>query len=132
MTTRTVTPKQAERILHDLQGKLENADELEDIYARAVLVQAQRAAGLRPTPQAPMAAESMGVQEGTILSLTGGDPSEVAEGSEFGSDIYGQFHRPHNAQGYWLLPSAENPDAATIEAGEDWLDEQITEALRHG
>ena len=132
MTTRTVTPKQAERILYDLQGKLENAEELEDIYARAVLVQAQRAAGLRPTPQAPMAAESMGVQEGTILSLTGGDPSEVAEGSEFGSDIYGQFHRPHNAQGYWLLPSAENPDAATIEAGEDWLDEQVIEAIRRG
>ena len=132
MTTRTVSPEQANRILKELEHKLENADELEDIYARAVLVQAQRTAGLRPTPQAPMAAESMGVQEGTILSLTGGDPSAVAAGSEFGSDIYGQFHRPHNARGYWLLPSAENPDAATIEAGEDWIDDQVTEAIRRG
>ena len=132
MTTRTVSPDQANRILKNLEGKLEKADELEDIYARAILVQAQRTAGLRPTPQAPMAAESMGVQEGTILSLTGGDPSAVAAGSEFGSDIYGQFHRPHNAQGYWLLPSANNPDAATIEAGEDWLDDQVTEAIRRG
>ena len=132
MTTRTVTPKQAERIIGNLQDRIENPEQLEDIYARAVLVQAQRAAGLRPTPQAPMAAESMGVQNGTILSLTGGDPSAVAAGSEFGSDIYGQFHRPHNARGYWLLPSAENPDAATIEAGEDWLDDQVTEAIRRG
>ena len=132
MTTRTVSPEQANRILKDLESKLENADELEDIYARAVLVQAQRTAGLRPTPQAPMAAESMGVQEGTILSLTGGDPSEVAGGSEFGSDRFAQFHRPHNARGYWLLPSAENPDAATIEAGEDWIDDQVTEAIRRG
>jgi len=131
LTTRTVSPEQANRILKNLESKLEDADELEDIYARAILVQAQRAAGLRPTPQAPMAAESMGVQEGTILSLTGGDPSEVAAGSEFGSDIYLQFHRPHNAQGYWLLPSANNPDADTIAAGEDWLDDQIAGAMRH-
>jgi hypothetical protein len=132
LTTRTVSPQQANRILKELEHKLENADELEDIYARAVLVQAQRAAGLRPTPQAPMAAESMGVQDGTILSLTGGDPSEVGQGSEFGSDIYLQFQRPHSAQGYWLLPSANNPDAATIEAGNEWLNDQVVEAMRHG
>ena len=132
MTTRTVTPKQAQHIIGNLQDRLENADELEDIYARAVLVQAQRAAGLRPTPQAPMAAESMGVQNGTILSLTGGDPSAVAAGSEFGSGIYRQFQKPHSSRGYWLLPSAENPDAATIEAGEDWLDDQVTGAIRRG
>jgi len=132
LTTRTVTPKQAQHIIGNLQDRLENPEQLEDIYARAVLVQAQRAAGLRPTPQAPMAAESMGVQNGTILSLTGGDPSAVAAGSEFGSGIYRQFHKPHSSRGYWLLPSAENPDAATIEAGEDWLDDQVTEAIRRG
>ena len=79
-----------------------------------------------------MAAAGMRVEDSIIQSLTGGVPSEVAMGSEFGSDIYAQFHRPHNAQGYWLLPSANNPDAATIEAGEDWLDDQVTEAIRRG
>lgn len=132
MTTRTVTPKEADRVLRDLQGRLEDADELEDAYARALLEQAQRAAGLRPTPQAPMAAEAMGVQQGTILSLTGGPPSEVAAGSEFGSDIYLQFQRPHNNRGYWLFPAAENPDAATIAAGEDWIDSEVEAAVRRG
>lgn len=131
MTTRTVTPEQARRVLNDLQDRLEDAEGLEDAYARAVLEQAQRAAGLRPTPQAPMAAEAMGVQQGTILSLTGGAPSDVAAGSEFGSGIYRQFG-PRNTRGYWLLPSAENPDAATIEAGENWIDSEVEAAVRHG
>jgi hypothetical protein len=79
-----------------------------------------------------MAAENMGVQRGTILPLTGGAPSEVSMGSEFGSDIYLQFHRPRNSRGYWLLPSAENPDAATIGAGEDWIDDQVAKAVIRG
>jgi acetylornithine deacetylase/succinyl-diaminopimelate desuccinylase-like protein len=129
VTTRTVTPKEAQRVLNELQDRLEDAEGLEDAYARALLEQAQRAAGLRPTPQAPMAAEAMGVQQGTILSLTGGAPSDVAVGSEFGSTIYRQFG-PRNTRGYWLFPSAENPDAATIEAGEDWIDDQVEGAIR--
>jgi hypothetical protein len=78
-----------------------------------------------------MGASSMGVQDGMILSLTGGAPSDVAEGSEFGSDIYTQFG-PRNTRGYWLLPSAENPDAATIEAGQDFLDDEIAAAVKRG
>jgi hypothetical protein len=129
MATRTVTEPQARKILHDIQDRLEPAEELADTYARALLEQAQRAAGLRPTPQAPMAAASMGVENGTILSLTGGDPSAVAAGSEFGSGIYRQFG-PRNTRGYWLLTSAENPDAATIAAGEEWIDDQVADAVK--
>ena len=130
MANRTTDdPKVVNRILAELQDRLENTDELADSYARAVLEQAQAAAGLRPTPQAPMAAEAMGVQQGTILSLTGGAPSDVAGGSEFGSDTYLQFQHPHNSEGLWLLPSGDNPNAATIEVGEDWLDDQVDEAV---
>jgi hypothetical protein len=132
MATRTVkSAAEADRVLRDLQRRLSAPDELSEAYAKALLLQAQRAAGLRPTPQAPMAAEAMGVQQGTILSLTGGAPSDVAAGSEFGSGIYRQFG-PRNTRGYWLLPSAENPDAATIEAGEDWIDEQVEDAVKRG
>jgi len=77
-----------------------------------------------------MAAAGMRVEDSIIQSLTGGVPSEVAMGSEFGSDVYAQFHRPHNPQGYWLLPSAHDPNAATIEAGEEALDAEIEAAIR--
>lgn len=130
MAERRVKPAEASRILHDLSDRLERSDDLSEAFARAVLRQAQRAAGLRPTPQAPMAAEGMGVQGDTILSLTGGAPAEVAAGSEFGSDIYLQFQRPHSSRGYWLLPAAENPDSSTIAAGEEALDQEIEAAIR--
>lgn len=132
MTTRTVSPAEAKRVLNELQDRLGETEGLAEVYARALLEQAIRAASNRPTPQAPMAAESMGVQEATILSLTGGDPSAVAAGSEFGSDIYPQFQRPHSSGGYWLFPSAENPDADTIGAGQGWLDDEIAAAVRRG
>lgn len=130
MAQRTVTPKEASKVLHNLVESLESSEGLSEAYARALLVQAQRAASLRPTPQAPMAAAALGVQSGTILPLTGGDPAAVGPGSEFGSDIYLQFQRPHSSRGYWLLPSAENPDAATIAAGEEWIDQEIAESVR--
>ena len=130
MTTRHVSAKQASSIIGDLAARLERSEDLPDAYAEAILRQAQQTAGLRPTPQAPMAAAGMGVEDGIIQSLTGGAPSEVAMGSEFGSDIYGQFHKPHNSQGYWLLPSAHDPNAATIEAGEEALDQEIEAAIR--
>lgn len=130
MAQRRVTPKEASRILSDLSDRLEASDELSEAYARAVLEQAQRNASLRPTPQAPMAAAGMGVQGNRILSLTGGDPAAVAAGSEFGSDIYLQFQKPHSSRGYWLLPAGENPDSATIAAGEEALDQEIEAAVR--
>ena len=130
MAERRVTAKQASDILHDLSDRLEASEAVSEAMARAILEQAQRNAGLRPTPQAPMAAAAMGVQGSTILSLTGGDSAEVAAGSEFGSDIYLQFHRPHSSRGYWLLPAAESPDSATIAAGEEAVDQEIEAAVR--
>ena len=129
MTTRTVTEVEAQRIFRRLQDRLEEHTGLEDRYARAVLEQAQGLAAGKPTPQARMAAEGMGVRSGTILSLSGGPPAEVAAGSEFGSGIYRQFG-PRRTRGYWLLPSAESPDPSTIAAGEEWIDEQVEGAIR--
>ena len=129
MTTRTVTEAEARRVLVRLQDKLEEHPGLEDRYLRAVLRQAQGLAATKPTPQARMASEVMGVRNGTILSLSGGPPGEVAEGSEFGSTIYRQFG-PRRTRGYWLLPSAEDPSEATIAEGERWMDEQVEDSIR--
>jgi hypothetical protein len=124
-----VSPEQASRILSDLSDRLEASDELPEAYARALLDQAQRKASLKPTPQARMAAQGMGVRGGTILSLSGGAPGAVAVGSEFGSTIYRQFG-PRNTRGYWLLPSAENPDPGTIAAGDEAVEDVVRAAIR--
>lgn len=123
------TLEEGQRAIQRLIDRLERPEGLEHEYAEALLRQAQDTASGKPTPQARMAADAMGVQRGEILSLTGGAPSEVAVGSEFGSTIYRQFG-PRNTRGYWLLPSAESPNAATIRAGEDWLNDAIEAAIR--
>lgn len=127
--TKTVSAEQAASALRRLVRALSRTSDLERRYATAVLHQAQGLAASRPTPQSRMAAEGMGVRSGEILSLSGGPPGEVAEGSEFGSGIYRQFG-PRNPRGYWLLPSAESPDASTIAEGEDWIDETVEGAIR--
>ena len=127
--TKRVSVAEGKRILARLVDRLEDHDGLEDRYLKAVLEQAQGIASGKPTPQARMAADGMGVRNGTILSLSGGAPSEVAAGSEFGSSIYRQFG-PRRTRGYWLLPSAEVPDPGTIAEGEGWIDEQIEAAIR--
>lgn len=127
--TRTVTLEQAQKILRGLVDKLEKHDGLEDRYLRAVLDEAQGVAAGHPTPQSRMAAEGMGVRNGTILSLSGGPSAAVAAGSEFGSGIYRQFG-PRNTRGYWLLPTGEDPGAGTISQGEDWLDDTVEAAIR--
>ena len=116
--------------MHELEGRLEHPDELEDRYARAILEQAKRNAGMRPTPQAPMAAAVLVVESGTILAPAGGDSAEVGQGSEFGSTIYRQFGGRRQERGYWLLPAADNPDAATIATGDEWLNEQVEDSIR--
>ncbi len=129
MTTRKVSPQEANRILQRLTDDLEGSEALSHGYAEAVLKAAQGLAASHPTPQARMAAQAMGVREGTILSLSGGPPGEVAAGSEFGSTLYRQFG-PRNERGYWLLPAANEPSPATIEAGENVLDEVVEAAIR--
>lgn len=129
MTTRKVKPPEAKRILSKLEDELDDSPQVAHAWAEAVLRQAQGIAATKPTPQARMAADEFGVREGTILSLSGGDPGEVAAGSEFGSGIYTQFG-PRNTRGYWLMPAANNPDPSTIAAGEEALDEVIEAAVR--
>lgn len=123
------TLKEGQRAIRRLIDRLERSDGLSEDFAKALLQQAQGVAASHPTPQSRMAAEGMGVRHGQILSLSGGPPGEVAAGSEFGSTFYRQFG-PRRQRGYWLLPSADSPNAATIGAGEDWLDEQVRDSIR--
>lgn len=124
-----VSLQEGQRALRRLVDRLERPDGLEQAWAEAVLRQAQDTAQGKPTPQARMAAESFVVQHGEILSPSGGPPSRVAAGSEFGSSIYRQFG-PRNPRGYWLLPAAEAPEPATMAAGEEWLDDAVRAAIR--
>ena len=123
------TLAEGKRAIGRLIDRLERPAELEDVWARAVLEQAQATAQGHPTPQARMAAEAMVVEHGTILSLSGGPAGEVAVGSEFGSTIYRQFG-PRNQRGYWLLPAGESPNPVTIAAGEAQLDAEVKAAIR--
>ena len=112
-----------ERILREL----EQPTGLAEKYAEAVLAQALQNAAGRPTPQAPMAAENMTAERGTIAPLAGGAPAEVAIGSEFGSSLYRQFQKPPNPQGYWLYPAAN--DQRTEAAGDRMLEDILDAAI---
>ena len=69
----------------------------------AVLAQAVRNAAGRPTPQAPMAARVLNVEQGTIGTNSSGAAADVGMGSEFGSHRVPPVpaRRPRRA-GYWL------------------------------
>lgn len=121
--------RRAKRVIDRILDDLEDPDELAHQYAEAVLEVAVRNAAARPTPQAPMAAEGMQVQGDTIRSA-GGTPGAVAGGSEFGSDIYLQFHKPHNQRGYWLYPAAESSEAE--DAGDRALENILDRAVLRG
>lgn len=130
MTTARVSAEEGKRRLSRLARDLELRKEaLAAAYARALLDQAQGVARGKPTPQSRMAAEAMGVRGSTITVLTGGAPADVSGGSEWGSNIYRQFG-PRNEGGYWLHPSADNPNPATVAAGEHWMDDQVEGAVR--
>ena len=122
--------RKVNRVLDRIQDDLQDPDELAHGYAQAILDQAVRNAASRPTPQAPMAASVLGVSGDLIRPLAGGPPSAVGASSEFGSDIYLQFHRPHNSRGYWLFPAADSEQV--LAAGDNILDEMIDKAVRRG
>jgi hypothetical protein len=125
--TRTKTLKEGQKDLRQLQDKLEDTDALAHAYAEAVLKEAVSRAHGRPTPQAPMAADAMGVQGTEITVLTGGTPEAVSAGSEWGSSIYTQFG-PRNDGGYWLMPATES--APALAAGDAYLEQITEEAIR--
>lgn len=119
--------KRGARVLNQIQNDLEDTQGLAHSYAEAVLVQAVQNASARPTPQAAMAAEGASVQ-GDSIRFAGGTSAAVAGGSEFGSDIYLQFKRPHNAKGYWLMPASESSEVKT--AADRALDDIVEKAVR--
>lgn len=131
MASKTVRdPKRVSRTLERVEDRLEASQELPEAYALAIIEQAQGNAGLRPTPQAPMAAEGLYFENGAILSLPGDSPAaEVAIGSEFGSVLYPQFG-PRNERGYWLLPAVESPSGAAEAAGEAVIDDIVADEVR--
>lgn len=121
--------KDGARALEELSERLRASGDVPEAFARRLLDQAQRRAAGHPTPQARMAAQGLGIEGGTILSLSGGSPGAVAIGSEFGSTIYRQF-APRNEGGYWLMPSANNPESQVAAVQDNWVDEAIDAAIR--
>lgn len=122
------TLKDGAKALDRLSEALDTPTGLSEAYARAVLDQAVQNAASRPTPQAPMAADAMGIQGSTISVLSEGSPeAEVSGGSEWGSNIYIQFG-PRNERGWWLMPATESPQA--LDAGDRYLEEMIETAIR--
>ena len=117
-----------QRTIRRILDELEHPVELEHKYAAAILAQALSNAAGRPTPQAPMAADNLVVEGASIGPLSGGAPAEVAIGSEFGSVIYPQFHKPPNPRGYWLYPAAE--DVRVLAEADKALEQELDRIVR--
>lgn len=108
----------AARILHKLSDRLESPDDLEADIASFLTEKAQQNAAARPTPQSALVADSLVVSGNTIRSA--GSPADaVAASSEFGSDLYPQFHHAHTTEGLWLYPAAE--DHEVLQRADDAL-----------
>jgi len=108
--------------------KLDQPQELENLYARAILEQAVQNAASKPTPQARMAAANLNIIGNTIGPSAGGPPADVAIGSEFGSTVYRQFQQPPNPRGYWLYPAASA--TSTLAAGDRALEDVLQDAVK--
>ncbi len=126
MATKDLTYGQA--TIRRILKKLEQPQELENAYARAILVQAVANAAGKPTPQARMAAANLRVEGANIFPSAGGPAAEVAIGSEFGSAVYRQFQQPPNPRGYWLYPAASA--TSTLAAGDRALEEVLQDAVK--
>jgi hypothetical protein len=120
------TASQAAKDLNQIADGLMDTDAIAKVYGEAVLREAVSRAQSRPTPQAPMAAEAMGMRGTEITVLTGGTPEAVSGGSEWGSDLYPQFG-PRNQSGWWLMPSTESESAK--QAGEAYLEDLMDDAV---
>lgn len=116
----------AQRAIRRILRDLNKPDDLEHDFATAILKQAKLNASKKPTPQARMAASIMVVEDANIFQRgSAGSPEvEVAIGSEFGSAIWPQFHKPPNRQGYWLYPATR--DSQVLGS----MDKSLEEMLR--
>ena len=103
------TPASAQRVLRRLMDALEDPEDVEQDFTSFLVEKAQSNAASRPTPQSALVADSLVVSGNTIRSA--GTPADaVAASSEFGSDLYPQFHHSHTAAGLWLYPAAEDSE----------------------
>jgi len=126
VVTKDLTYGQA--TIRRILSKLDKPQELENLYARAILEQAVQNAAGKPTPQARMAAANLNIIGNTIGPSAGGPPADVAIGSEFGSTVYRQFQQPPNPRGYWLYPAAGA--TSTLAAGDRALEDVLQDAVR--
>jgi hypothetical protein len=118
-----------QRTIRRILEELDHPQELEHKYAEAILAQAVSNAAGRPTPQAPMAASNMVVEAASIGPSLRGTPEEaVAIGSEFGSQLYPQFHHSPAPRGLWLYPAAE--DLRVIAGMDGELEKMLDSAVR--
>jgi hypothetical protein len=120
------TAAQGAKDLREIADALEDEEPLVRAYGEAVLREAISRAHGRPTPQAPMAADAMGITGDHITVLTGGTPEAVSGGSEWGSDLYPQFG-PRNQSGWWLMPAAESE--AARQAGDAYLEDLMDDKI---
>ena len=120
------TAAQGKRDLDQIVDALDDTQALATAYAEAVLREAVNNAHGRPTPQAPMVGDAMGVQGSHITVLTGGTPAAVSGGSEWGSDLFPQFG-PRHSGGWWLMPAAESESAK--QAGDAYLEQIMDDAI---
>jgi hypothetical protein len=114
------------RRIDKLGEELRDGRAIAEPYAAAVASQARRYASRRPTPQAPMAGAALVVRGSSLAVPRGlGAAGAVAGGSEYGSNTFRQFGPRKGAPGHWLGAAAERPDSATLEAGDEALDELV-------
>ena len=112
-------PKEADKELRDAAGGV-----VEDLVGRArSAAQADRA------PQSRLLAPTVRVKRGRTPAISAGGSKRVGRsrapaykvlfGSEFGSNQYPQFERPHRGrQGYWFFPLVESESEMI---GKAWL-----------
>jgi len=119
-----------QKAIRRILTQLNKPEKLEHDFATAILEQAQSNAASKPTPQARMAADIMEVDNSSIVQRgSAGTPAvDVAIGSEFGSALWPQFHKPPNPRGYWLYPATRDPQV--LGKADKSLEEVLQEAIR--
>ena len=118
-----------QKAIRRILTQLDKPQWLEHDYARAILDQAKHNAASKPTPQARMAAAVMTVDNSSIIQRgSAGTPAvDVAIGSEFGSALWPQFHKPPNPRGYWLYPATR--DSQVLGKADESLEDVLKRAV---
>lgn len=116
----------AAKALRRLADDLEHPTELEQDFTSFLAEKAQQNAAARPTPQSALVADSL-VVSGNVIRSAGLSADVVAASSEFGSDLYPQFHHAHTTEGLWLYPAAE--DSEVLRRADEVLEQMIEKVV---